>query len=241
MNVALAWTLAWALVAAAILLVGGGPARPPGGRARPLKGEHTLSPRLVPVIGAAGVAVGAVAVGGFAAGGVAAIVLAPPAAAILRRLADRPARGRPDASLALALDLAAVGLRSGQTVASALVLSAPTLTGPVASEWRRVAGLLALGADPEQAWASMSGDRVLAPVAVTARRSADSGARLARAFSQLAVETRAAAQAAAVTRANRAGVFAMAPLGLCFLPAFVCLGIVPTVAGIAGDVLSGVP
>ena len=27
------------------------------------------------------------------------------------------------------------------------------------------------------------------------------------------------------------------PLGLCFLPAFVCLGIVPVVAGLAGDVL----
>lgn len=27
------------------------------------------------------------------------------------------------------------------------------------------------------------------------------------------------------------------PLGLCYLPAFVCLGIVPVVAGLAGDVL----
>jgi hypothetical protein len=27
------------------------------------------------------------------------------------------------------------------------------------------------------------------------------------------------------------------PLGLCHLPAFVCLGIVPIVAGLAGDVL----
>ena len=28
------------------------------------------------------------------------------------------------------------------------------------------------------------------------------------------------------------------PLGLCFLPAFVCLGIVPVVAGLAGDVFT---
>jgi hypothetical protein len=28
-----------------------------------------------------------------------------------------------------------------------------------------------------------------------------------------------------------------APLGLCYLPAFVCLGIVPVVAGLADDVL----
>jgi hypothetical protein len=31
----------------------------------------------------------------------------------------------------------------------------------------------------------------------------------------------------------------MAPLGLCFLPAFVCLGVVPTVIGLAGGAFSG--
>lgn len=29
------------------------------------------------------------------------------------------------------------------------------------------------------------------------------------------------------------------PLGLCFLPAFVCLGIVPVVIGLAGTTLAG--
>lgn len=28
------------------------------------------------------------------------------------------------------------------------------------------------------------------------------------------------------------------PLGLCYLPAFICLGIVPVVVGLAGDVLT---
>ena len=36
--------------------------------------------------------------------------------------------------------------------------------------------------------------------------------------------------------ADRAGVLIAGPLGLCFLPAFVCLGIVPVVAGLAGDI-----
>ena len=35
---------------------------------------------------------------------------------------------------------------------------------------------------------------------------------------------------------RRAGVWVLAPLGLCFLPAFVCLGVVPLVLGIAGQV-----
>jgi pilus assembly protein TadC len=39
-----------------------------------------------------------------------------------------------------------------------------------------------------------------------------------------------------VAAAERAGVLIAGPLGLCFLPAFVCLGIVPVVAGLAGEV-----
>jgi hypothetical protein len=37
--------------------------------------------------------------------------------------------------------------------------------------------------------------------------------------------------------AQRASVLIAGPLGLCYLPAFLCLGIVPVVAGLAGDVL----
>lgn len=40
--------------------------------------------------------------------------------------------------------------------------------------------------------------------------------------------------------AGRAGVLIAGPLGLCFLPAFVCSRIVPVVAGLAGEVLGGV-
>ena len=46
---------------------------------------------------------------------------------------------------------------------------------------------------------------------------------------------------AARAAAERASVLIAGPLGLCYLPAFVCLGIVPVVVGLAGDVLrSGV-
>ncbi|MFE3028477.1 type II secretion system F family protein, partial [Nocardia tengchongensis] len=44
---------------------------------------------------------------------------------------------------------------------------------------------------------------------------------------------------AAAARAERAGVLIGGPLGLCFLPAFLCLGIVPVVLGLAGRVLDG--
>jgi hypothetical protein len=44
---------------------------------------------------------------------------------------------------------------------------------------------------------------------------------------------------AASRRRGGSGVLAVAPLGLCFLPAFVLLGVVPVVAGLAGPLLAG--
>ena len=48
---------------------------------------------------------------------------------------------------------------------------------------------------------------------------------------------RAALTDAAEARAQRAGVLIAAPLGLCFLPAFLVLGVAPVVIGLAGEVL----
>jgi pilus assembly protein TadC len=46
-------------------------------------------------------------------------------------------------------------------------------------------------------------------------------------------ELREQAAAAAEALAHRAGVLVLLPLALCFLPAFVCLGVLPTVVGLA--------
>ncbi len=70
-----------------------------------------------------------------------------------------------------------------------------------------------------------------------ARRSSASGVALADAVSGLATQCRQDATHAAAATAERAGVLIAGPLGLCFLPAFVCLGIVPVIAGLAGDFL----
>ena len=44
-------------------------------------------------------------------------------------------------------------------------------------------------------------------------------------------------QVGLIAFAGRASVLIAGPLGLCYLPAFLCLGIVPVVAGLASDVL----
>ncbi len=232
--------LTWLALAAALAV--GGRARTsraprharPGGRPR-----APLPPRALATLAAMGVATCCLLLTGSTAALPAAGVLAPAAAALTRRLAARPASGPPDRCVPVALDLTAAALRAGQTVAAAFALTAPVLPVPLARRWERAAGLLALGAEPEQAWSVLAEERTLAPVAAAARRSADSGARLAQALTQLAVDVRAEIRAAALSRAGRTGVLVLAPLGACFLPAFVCLGIVPTVVGIARDVLPG--
>jgi pilus assembly protein TadC len=70
-----------------------------------------------------------------------------------------------------------------------------------------------------------------------ARRSASSGTALAQGVAELADQSRHDAADEASAAAERAAVLIAGPLGLCYLPAFVCLGIVRVVAGLAGDVL----
>jgi pilus assembly protein TadC len=70
-------------------------------------------------------------------------------------------------------------------------------------------------------------------------RALDSGAPVATTVAAVADEQRRRRRWAAEAAARRAGVLAVAPLALCFLPAFVLLGVVPVVLSIAADVLGG--
>jgi Flp pilus assembly protein TadB len=226
--------LTWLLLAAAAASVGGvggGGPRPEPAVRRPMSRRTAVVLVASAVLLACGVVLGA------ARGLLVGAAMTPVAVAIVRRLHDRAPPTRPNASLALTLDLVSIALRSGQPLDAALALAAEpaTRTGLVLL---RVAGLLRLGADADQAWQLAEDDPVLARVAATARRSATSGTRLAGGFERLATELREEIRAAAQGRAHRVGVLAAAPLGLCFLPAFVCLGIVPIIVGIAGGVLT---
>jgi pilus assembly protein TadC len=85
--------------------------------------------------------------------------------------------------------------------------------------------------------ATATDDPSAAPFARAAARSAATGAALARTARAESSRVRAALTDAAEARAQRAGVLIAAPLGLCFLPAFLVLGVVPVVIGLAGEVL----
>jgi pilus assembly protein TadC len=146
------------------------------------------------------------------------------------------------------LEVLAACLRSGMAVSTAAGAVAPSAPPNLAKILQRASDLLALGADPASAWSDpdpgargqRTDDHAEAFLRL-ARRSASSGAALAQGVAELATQTRDEAADAARAAAERASVLIAGPLGVCYLPAFLCLGIVPVVAGLAADVLrSGV-
>jgi pilus assembly protein TadC len=142
-----------------------------------------------------------------------------------------------------ALEVLAACLRSGMAVSTAAAAAAPSAPPHLAGILNRAADLLALGADPASAWSDPARhpDEHAEALLRLARRSAASGAALAQGVAELAAQTRDEAADTARAAAERASVLIAGPLGLCYLPAFMCLGIVPVVAGLAGEVLrSGV-
>jgi len=187
-----------------------------------------------------------------------ALVVLPGRVAVSRRLrALRAAGMQPVAAVstlgtssdplavASVFDLLAACLRAGLPMAAAARAVAPGAPAVLGAALRRAADLLALGADAAMAWDQVARDSAdqgaeeVDSLARMARRSARSGASLAAAVGELAEQRRSGVEDAAAARAERAGVLIGGPLGLCFLPAFICLGIVPVVIGLAGRVLGG--
>jgi pilus assembly protein TadC len=159
------------------------------------------------------------------------------AAKLPRRSAPR-GLGDPLAA-ASTFDVLAACLRSGMAVSTAAAATAPSAPDALARVLNRAADLLVLGAEPATAWTNLNGkvDDLTGALLRLARRSASSGAALAQGVAELADQSRREAADAATAAAERASVLIAGPLGLCYLPAFVCLGIVPVVVGLAGDVL----
>lgn len=243
----------WLALAAGLVLLGRRMPRvePAHRRGRPQSSsDGFLTPLMAsgraPLVAGALAAV-AIAVLAGPVGMVAALPCGAVLALVLRKAAN--AKPPPDPrSIAFVLDLVACSLSAGAPperaiggVADAVEQFGSPAHSAVVQPLQRVGRLLQLGTDPVQAWSALDAIAGYGAVAAAGRRCASSGARLAAALSAAAVECRATHQSQAVARAERVGVLSLLPLGLCFLPAFVCIGVVPVVAGIAADVLTGLP
>lgn len=110
--------------------------------------------------------------------------------------------------------------------------------GPRAAAGRRVSS------SSGRATGTSAGKRGSASPAVPAfgravARAVDGGAPLAEALERIAQDQRARHRADAMAAAARVGVHAVGPLALCFLPAFVLIGVLPLVLAVTGDILTG--
>jgi Flp pilus assembly protein TadB len=156
----------------------------------------------------------------------------------LRTMATRPnGASADDTSLgldsAVLLELCAAACLGGVSPARAVELLVDALPVADGEVLRATAAAVSLGASPEQAWAPLRDDPRLRPLAVAMSRSGTTGAQLAEQLRSSARDLRAERASATTEAARRAGVRAVLPLGGCFLPAFVLLGVVPTLVGLA--------
>jgi pilus assembly protein TadC len=157
----------------------------------------------------------------------------------LEPLASRRRRERIAADLPIAAEILAACAVAGANVQDALAVTADTVGGPLGGYLRQVEHRLRLGTDPQLAWQASADVEPM--LAVTITRSLDSGAPLADALLAVADRLRARHAALVRERVRAVGVRAAAPLGLCFLPAFVLVGVVPVVVSFARMLGPGSP
>lgn len=138
------------------------------------------------------------------------------------------------ADLPLALDVLAACLSAGAPFIVALQAVSADLPGPLSIVLADVARQLELGASRATAWRRSAAMAPLGALVETVGRVGDSGAALAPALRQLATDERDRVSQAQQAAVRRIGVFVVVPLGTCFLPAFLLLGVVPIVAGLVG-------
>jgi pilus assembly protein TadC len=181
-------------------------------------------------------------------GGVIGVLLGLGAAAGLwqwrrRQAAARPVEEVDTAAAARQLPLAAellaacIAAGAGPVVAAQAVGEA--LGGPVGGALARGAAEVRLGGEPADAWRRLTALPGAGALARLLERADESGLPAAGPVARLASDARAERARAATTRARRAAVMISAPVGLCFLPAFIAVGVLPVVIGLAGGVVGG--
>lgn len=128
-------------------------------------------------------------------------------------------------------------LETGCSLADALAVAAQAHSGAASEEIRPAIRRLRLGIDPVAVWTDVPAESGWAPLARALGRSARTGAEVADSVVRLADELAERRRAEATDRARRVGVAAAVPLGVCLLPSFLLLGIVPMAAGLAASLV----
>jgi pilus assembly protein TadC len=130
------------------------------------------------------------------------------------------------------VELFAATLRGGAAPGDGVAVVAAALPGAAADRLATVAARLSLGLDPVQVWEGLAADPELGRLGRALARAQASGAPVVASMERLADDLARAGRAETEERARAVGVKAALPLGLCLLPAFVLVGIVPLVVAL---------
>ena len=212
-----------------------GPRAPSGASPHPPDGRRAVTVRRAVVAAAAGA--GAWVVVGGVVGAVAGPLVAAAAYVVLVRAepaAVRHEREEAARELPHLVALLAATLHSGATPLDGLAAAVAALPGPAADRVAPVVAAAGFGGSLGRV--DGAADEVLLRLVGTLARAGRSGSSVVDAVEQLADELERQAGAAAEDAARRVGVAAAVPLGVCLLPAFLLIGIVPTVAGMLSEV-----
>lgn len=151
----------------------------------------------------------------------------------------RPPRTGGDVELAVVLDLLAAAAAGGAGLPRVLDATGTAVGGRLGAALVGAGRALLLGATWDDAWTSGPASR--APGVDRVRRALrpawESGVPIGRLLRTAAEDCRRERTARAMTAAARLGTRLVLPLGLCHLPAFVLVGVVPVLASMAGDAL----
>jgi Flp pilus assembly protein TadB len=137
-----------------------------------------------------------------------------------------------------ALELMASCLAAGLPVRGACGVVVDAFDGPVAEDLGRVRAATDLGVADVDAWLQLAEHAQLGPAAADLARSVESGTLLVSTLRHHAVQARSRREAALQVVARSVGVRSVLPLMTCFIPAFLLLGVVPTVASALARALS---
>lgn len=135
------------------------------------------------------------------------------------------------------LDFLAVCLEAGLPMRAALETVAEVAPEPTRRLLVSSAAQLTLGGAGQQVWQGLRDDPVWATVARDISRAEESGTCLAGVLRMHAEDSRRQSRDDALKRARTVGVRSVIPLMTCFLPAFILVGVVPIIAGLAKGLL----
>ncbi len=200
-----------------------------GGRRTPLV-EDVRSRTLVCAVGCALV--------GSVVGGLFGVVLGGAGGVLLARALGRlepPSvtreRLKIQRDLPVAVDLLSACAVAGLPVMSALPTVARALGGPIGQRFDTLHARWGLGASAVAEWERLATDPALHRLGTAMVRAHRSGAPVVETLGRLAADVRRERRARLLEAARAIGVRAAAPMAACFLPAFMLIGVVPTIVG----------